>query len=155
MPNLRLFQSLPELGRNTPGRVLDVLARHSQVDDPEQMSVAPSQNEGRALDEVLCLLLDTLTLRGCERIKRGSVEGPVERRAGSLRKVRMFGCEGIGLKGELRRTGTWMPPVRGGSTKSGKSGGIILKKVDLVRRDTAAGFVVVDRNVRRAGKVTG
>ncbi|KAG8719257.1 hypothetical protein FRC08_003266 [Ceratobasidium sp. 394] len=159
-PNLRLFQSLPELvrlelGRDMPGRVLDVLARHSQVDDPEQTPVAPSQNEGRVLDEVLCPFLDTLTLRGCERIKRESVEGLVERRAGSLRKVRMFGCEGIGLKGELRRTGTWMPPVRGGSTKSGKSGGIILKKVDLVRRDTAAGFVVVDRHVRRAGMVAG
>ncbi|KAG8742428.1 hypothetical protein FRC10_001442 [Ceratobasidium sp. 414] len=162
-PNIRLFQSLPklvrlELGRDMPGRLLDVLARHSQADDPEQTPIAPSssQNTGRGLDEVLCPLLDTLTLRGCERIKRESVEGLVERRAGSLRKVRMFGCEGIGLKGELRRTGTWMPPpVRGGSTRSGKGGGVILKKVELVRRDTAAGFVIVGRDVRRAGIVTG
>ncbi|KAG9093281.1 hypothetical protein FS749_014692, partial [Ceratobasidium sp. UAMH 11750] len=115
--NLRHFQSLPELvrlelGWDMPGRLPGVLARHSQVDDPEHTPVTLSQNEGRVLDEVSCPFLDTLTLRGCERIKRESVEGLVEHRAGSLRKVRMLECEGIGLKGELRRTGTWMPPVR-------------------------------------------
>ncbi|KAG8742427.1 hypothetical protein FRC10_001441 [Ceratobasidium sp. 414] len=58
-PNIRLFQSLPklvrlELGRDMPGRLLDVLARHPQADDPEQTPVAPSssQNTGRGLDEV-------------------------------------------------------------------------------------------------------
>ncbi|KAG8742426.1 hypothetical protein FRC10_001440, partial [Ceratobasidium sp. 414] len=91
-PNIRLFQSLPklvrlELGRDMPGRLLDVLARYSQTNDPGQTPVAPSssQNGGHGLDEVLCPLLDTLTLRGCEQIKRESVEGLVERRAGSLR----------------------------------------------------------------------
>ncbi|KAG8716549.1 hypothetical protein FRC09_015612 [Ceratobasidium sp. 395] len=178
MPNIRLLQSLPELvrlelGRDMPGRLLDVLARHSREDDPERTPIAPSQSQttsGRyRVDEILCPLLDTLTLRGCERIKRESVEGLVERRAGSLRKVRMLGCESIGLKGELRRTGTWMPYMHaagstrtlhgGGSTRSGKGGTELVlkspKRGDLVRRDTAAGFVVVSRDVRRTGMVTG
>ncbi|QRV88130.1 F-box-like protein [Ceratobasidium sp. AG-Ba] len=162
VPHIRLFQCLPdlvrlELGKDMPGRILDTLARHSRSaseEDPERTPIAPSQVQ--PFDEALCPLLDTLTLRGCERIKRESIEGLVDRRGGSLRKVRMFGMEGIGLKGEIRRTGTWMPKTPS-VRKTGTSDVLLRtpKRANLSRRDTDAGFVVVSRDVRRTGMVTG
>jgi len=173
MPNIRLLQSLPhlirlELGKDMPGRILDVLAQHSQH-DPEKTPIAPNAvvpfNNNNELDyryDVICPLLDTLTLRGCERIKKEAIEKLVDRRAGSLRKVRMFACEHIGLGGELRRTGTWTAGARSGGmrpTRYLQRAGteVVLRspKVPLSRRDTDGGFVVVSRDVRRTGMVTG
>lgn len=169
MPNVRLLQSLPELvklelGRDTPGRLIDLLAQHSDNGgalDPDRTPIAPNAlvpfNDDYTFgDEVLCPRLDTLTLRGCERIKKESIDKLVERRAGSLRKVRMFGCEGIGLKGELRRTGTWTGarPARH-LQRAGTEVVLRNPRIPLSRRDTDAGFVVVSRNIRRSEMVTG
>ncbi|KAJ1309225.1 hypothetical protein OPQ81_004892 [Rhizoctonia solani] len=141
-PNIRLLQSLPELvklevGRDIPGRFLDALTR-----DPEETPVAPGAlvpfcSATEESEEMLCPLLDTLTLRGCERISRETIERLVERRAGSLRRVRMFGCEGIGLKGELRRTGTWVP----NKSRKQTTDVVVVKppKIPLSRRETDSG----------------
>lgn len=174
MPNIRLLQSLPELvklelGRDTPGRLVEALALHSEPLDPEQTPIAPGavvpygEDQG-GREEALCPLLDTLTLRGCERIQKDTVHRLVERRGGSLRRVRMIGCEAIGLKGELRRTGTgtWTGmgmASRSASRKRPKRAGtdVILKspKLPPSRRDTDSGFVVVNRDSRREEMVTG
>ncbi|KAF8595408.1 hypothetical protein BDV93DRAFT_611413 [Ceratobasidium sp. AG-I] len=169
MPNVRLLQSLPELiklelGRDTPGRLIDLLAQYSDNGgalDPDRTPIAPSAlvpfNDDYTFgDEVLCRRLDTLTLRGCERIKKESIDKLVERRAGSLRKVRMFGCEGIGLKGELRRTGTWTGtrPTRH-LQRAGTDVVLRNPRIPLSRRDTDSGFVVVSRDIRRSEMATG
>ncbi|KAF8681320.1 Coatomer subunit delta [Rhizoctonia solani] len=155
MPNIRLLQSLPELvkleiGRDIPGRFLDALAQGGG--DPEKTPVAPGAlipftSIFEKEEETMCPLLDTLTLRGCERVSRETIERLVERRAGSLRRVRMFGCEGIGLKGELRRTGTWIP----NKSKKTSTDVVVVKppvpRGPLPRRETDSGFVVVGRQL--------
>ncbi|EUC66255.1 F-box-like domain protein [Rhizoctonia solani AG-3 Rhs1AP] len=156
MPNIKLLQCLPELvklevGRHIPGRFLDALTR-----DPERTPIAPGAlvpfpAPTQEDEEILCPLLDTLTLRGCKRISRETIERLVERRAGSLRRVRMFECEGIGLKGELRRTGTWIP----NKSKKQNTDVVVVRppRLPIARRETDSGFVVVSRQL--SGMVNG
>ncbi|CAE6404619.1 unnamed protein product [Rhizoctonia solani] len=158
MPNIKLLQSLPELvklevGRHIPGRFLDALTR-----DPEQTPIAPGAlvpfpAPAQEEEEIVCPLLDTLTLRGCERISRETIERLVERRAGSLRRVRMFDCEGTGLKGELRRTGTWVPNQSRNKKPSTDVVVVRPPRLPLSRRETDSGFVVVGRQL--SGMVNG
>ncbi|CAE7224546.1 unnamed protein product [Rhizoctonia solani] len=113
MPNIKLLQSLPELvklevGRHIPGRFLDALTR-----DPEKTPIAPGAlvpfpAPAQEDEEILCPLLDTLTLRGCERISRETIERLVERRAGSLRRRKLFARSDRVKSVDLHPTEPWL-----------------------------------------------